>query len=255
MKVINSTENRIYKMCIKLGSKKYRDRLGLYIIEGEKLVKEAESAGMTEMVIIKEDHPRKEEFGGSTRVFMKGSLFDKAAQTKTTQGVFAVAAKKEYDPKEFFEITAGKNLIVLDRLQDPGNIGTIIRTAEAAGYGGAIIMKGSGDIYSSKAVRAAAGSILRFPVMLAEEAGSTAELLLKNGRRIISTKADAKKDFRETDLTENTALVIGNEGKGVSDEFISLSGETIKIPMKGEVDSLNAAVAAGILMYRSVQKG
>ncbi|HPR24389.1 MAG TPA: RNA methyltransferase, partial [Bacillota bacterium] len=126
------------------------------------------------------------------------------------------------------------------------------RTAEAAGYGGAIIMKGSGDIYSPKAVRAAAGSILRFPVMLTEEANDTAEVLLKNGKRIISTKADAENDFRETDLTGNTALVIGNEGKGVSDEFISLSDETLRIPMKGEVDSLNAAVAAGILMYSSI---
>ncbi len=251
MKIINSAENK-NKRCASSGKQKVQTDL-VFISSREKLVKEAESAGMTEMVIIKEDHPRKEEFGGSTKVFMKGSLFDKAAQTKTTQGVFAVAAKKEYDPKEFFEITAGKNLIVLDRLQDPGNIGTIIRTAEAAGYGGAIIMKGSGDIYSSKAVRAAAGSILRFPVMLAKSA--VRRNALKNGRRLICTKADAKKDFRETDLTENTALVIGNEGRGVSDEFISLSGETIKIPMKGEVDSLNAAVAAGILMYRSVQKG
>lgn len=142
----------------------------------------------------------------------------------------------------------------MDRLQDPGNIGTIIRTAEAAGYKGIIIVKGTGDVYSPKVVRAAAGSVLRMPMIKAEEPEDVSAFCKEHGKRLIGTSVRNAKPFYQVDLTNNVALVIGNEGNGMSSELEDLSCENIMIPMEGDNESLNAAVAAGIIMYQSIRK-
>lgn len=142
----------------------------------------------------------------------------------------------------------------MDRLQDPGNIGTIIRTAEAAGYKGIIIVKGTGDVYSPKVVRAAAGSVLRMPMIKAEGPEDVSEFCKEYGKRLIGTSVRNAKPFYQLDLTNNVALVIGNEGNGMSSELEDLSCENIMIPMEGDNESLNAAVAAGIIMYQSIRK-
>ena len=145
---------------------------------------------------------------------MESSLSLTLNTTEFSQGVVAVVAKEV----ENWETVVGKDspVVVLDQLQDPGNIGTIIRTAEAAGYGSIMAIKGTGDVFSPKVVRAAAGSILRMPVIHAEDTEIAVNMLRKAGKIITVTFLDADMYFYQADLTKKTALVIGNEGHGVS---------------------------------------
>ncbi len=258
MKTIYSTDNKIYKLCKELTVKKYRDRLAKYIIEGENLVEEAVKSGVSpEYIIIREDYEGNAlRFASAAKenVYFSRQLFAEAAQTETSQGIMAVVGKTELAADEFYARLGSKNILVLDRLQDPGNIGTMLRTAEAAGYGGVIAIKGTGDIYSPKAVRAAAGSVFRMPVLQGEETSESARRIKETGRRIAATAMDGAVIYYEANLKENIALVIGNEGNGISDEFLALSDVRVSIPMNGYVESLNAAVAAAILMYENMRK-
>ena len=142
---------------------------------------------------------------------------------------------------------------MLDRLQDPGNIGTILRTADAAGYGLAVIMKGTVDIFSPKVVRAATGSLFRMPVVFMDSISELVDFSRAAGRKLVATCLNAQSYYFDEDLSENIALIIGNEGNGISKELMESSDIRIKIPMHGNIESLNASVAAGILMYESVR--
>lgn len=252
MKTIISKDNPLYKKCLQLNQKKYRDRYSEFIVEGGKLVDEARMKGRAKLVIIDEDQKCRYTPDDRDTVFMKGSLFSKIAQTENSMGIAAVVEK---NCSEGFPADSDGNVVVLDRLQDPGNIGTIIRTAEAAGYAGVMTLKGTGDVYSPKTVRAAAGSLLRMPIMQVDTPEEAVAYLHKAGKTIVTTSLEADMYYYMTDLTENVALVIGNEGNGVSEHMQQSSDINIKIPMEGETESLNAAVAAGILMYQSMEKG
>lgn len=257
MTLISSQDNRIYRLCIQLAQKKYRDRLGLYIAEGRRIVEEAVAAGKADTVILREDVPppafgRDREF-----LFMKGNLFDRIAQTETSQGMIAIVKIPEETPDCFLRENSGipTNLLVLDRLQDPGNIGTLIRTADAAGYGGVIAVKGTGDIYSPKVVRAAAGSLLRIPIYRAACAEEAIAILHKAGKTLVAATPEGGMDYRHAPWAGGTGLLIGNEGSGLSPTFEAAADIRVAIPMKNGVESLNAAVAAGILIYESIKKG
>lgn len=257
MKVITSSENKIYKMCRELLLKKNRTKSGMYLVEGENLVEEAARLKRARIIVTREEYQKQREFSGIETVFMTGKLFHGLTQTETDQGILAAVWKKEPSREEFLlETRKGSgNVLVLDAVQDPGNIGTMIRTAVGAGYRGILATKGTGDIYSPKVVRSAAGALFRIPILT----GMTPEdaiLLLKEGeKRILGTEPANAVDYREVDLTNNCALIIGNEGNGMSQIFRDNVTENITIPMMGDLESLNAAVAAAILMYRSIEKG
>lgn len=272
MKTITSQDNKIFKLCIQLAQKKYRDRLGFYIAEGEKIVREALEAGSVKTVIIREgldidlgttanqasqsspNEPRAPE--DTAFVFLSGNLFSKVALTETSQGVLAIVSKPQLDKRSFLKAISGTkdHVVVLDRLQDPGNIGTIIRTADAASYAGIIVMKGSGDIYSPKVIRAAAGSLLRLPVYLASSEEEALSILKEAGKVLVGTTPESGVAYNQTDWTKGSALLIGNEGSGLSETFKAATNINVNIPMNKEVDSLNAAVAAGILIYESIKE-
>ncbi|MBR6444802.1 MAG: RNA methyltransferase [Firmicutes bacterium] len=254
-RTVSSKDNQIFKLCEKLAQKKYRDRLSCYLIEGENLVSEAVDSGQDiQQIVISDDAgidpelmKKVEAYGGT--VFMKGSLFEKAAQTENSQGILAVVSKAP-EPENFAPDRS--NILILDKLQDPGNLGTIIRTADAAGYGGIIAVKGTGDIYSPKVVRATAGSLFRVPVVYADTEKDALELAKARGKKVFCTSFDTDRMYYDADMSKDAAIVIGNEGNGVSETFIKEADELIKIPMRGDIDSLNAAVAAAVIMYHSV---
>jgi TrmH family RNA methyltransferase len=256
MITITSQDNKIYRQCIQLAQKKYRDRLGLYIAEGEKLVREALQAGLARTVVMREGFEGALDREGTAFVFMTGNLFSKIAQTETSQGILAIVEEPVWTRESFMKAVSGKDskVLVLDRLQDPGNIGTIIRTADAAGYAGLIAMKGTGDIFSPKVIRAAAGSLLRLPVYKAQDEGEALEILSETGKRLIGTTPEAGISYSQADWSGGTALIIGNEGNGMSDFFKAATQTNVRIPMNDKVDSLNAAVAAGILIYESIKE-
>ncbi len=139
-------------------------------------------------------------------------------------------------------------------MQDPGNVGTVIRTADAAGYSGILIIKGTVDVFSPKVVRACTGSLFRMPILFVDSPNEAIQMLKDNGKKVVSTGFDTDKYYYEIDLTQNIGLVIGNEGNGICDEFKNNSDEIIKIPMFGNIESLNASVAAALLMYETMRK-
>ena len=254
MREIRSKDNKIWKRCEQLTMRKYRDRSGLYLIEGENLLDEAiRNHVRIETVLVREDCQKALPPEAADKAFLLDArLFDKLAQTVTSQGILAVVAKAEVRKEDFIGLP-GSNFIVLDRLQDPGNIGTILRTADAAGYRLAILMKGTADVYAPKVVRAATGSLFRMPVVSMASTEGLVEFTRAAGKKLTATCLDAQRCYYDEDLTHDIALVIGNEGSGVAPALIESSELRIKIPMQGNIESLNAAVAAGVLMYEAMR--
>ena len=254
MREIRSKDNKIWKRCEQLTMRKYRDRSGLYLIEGENLLDEAiRNHVRIETVLVREDCQKALPPEAADKAFLLDArLFDKLAQTVTSQGILAVVAKAVVRKEDFIGLP-GSNFIVLDRLQDPGNIGTILRTADAAGYRLAILMKGTADVYAPKVVRAATGSLFRMPVVSMTSTEELVEFTRAAGKKLTATCLDAQRCYYDEDLTHDIALVIGNEGSGVAPALIESSELRIKIPMQGNIESLNAAVAAGVLMYEAMR--
>jgi len=252
MKEINSSANKQYKLCTQLTSKKYRDKYGLYLIEGDNLIAEAVACNVEiTAVFLSHQYGHAKTLAIPEPYILSEKLFNNIAQTETSQGIIAIVKKREDTQSAFFSHCKAGNILVLDRLQDLGNIGTMIRTADAAGYKGVIAIKGTGDIFSPKAVRAAAGSLFRMPILLFDTAAEALAALKAQGKKVIGTCFEAKADYFDVDLKSDVALLIGNEGGGLSKELMAGADVNVKIPMEPTVDSLNAAVAAGILMYES----
>ena len=254
MREIRSKDNRIVKRCEQLSMRKYRDQFGLYLIEGENLLAEAvKNHARIETVLLRQGCQKSLPPQVTDRTFLlDAGIFDKLAQTVTSQGILAIVAKEAARKEDFINLP-GSNFIVLDRLQDPGNIGTILRTADAAGYKLAILMKGTADVYAPKVVRAATGSLFRMPVVSMASAKELAEFTGAAGKKLTATCLDARRWYYDEDLTHDIALIIGNEGNGISRDLIESSDIQIKIPMQGNIESLNAAVAAGVLMYEAMR--
>lgn len=255
MRKIASADNRIFKVFSRLQMRKYRDREGQYIIEGENLYREALLNGaQVKLTAVREDKLDyyKALFGVAIddAYVLDEKLFSKLALTETSQGIAGIVEK----PAEDDDFHVDGNILVLDRLQDPGNIGTIIRTCDAAGYGAVLAVKGTADIYSPKVVRSAAGSLFRVKIIDGIDTENAIELLRSMGKKITGTCFDTENYYYDIDMTDNIALVIGNEGNGMSEEFLNACDMKIKIPMKGSIESLNASVAAGILIYETIRQ-
>ncbi|MFZ7120378.1 MAG: TrmH family RNA methyltransferase [Eubacteriaceae bacterium] len=253
MKYLTSYENDSIKHILKLKNKKYRDLYGEYLIEGFKLVDEAIKAKEDIISIyissaVYDEKKNNYYLDSSLRnniIIVEENLFNKLVSTINTQGIIACIKKK--NELRFNDINS--NVLLLDRLQDPGNLGTIIRTADASGFMKIIASKGTVDIYNDKTVRSAMGSIFHLDII--KEADLTTEIqeLKKKGFIILGSQICAKKIYTDLDSKNKYALIIGNESKGVSMELLQLCDERIKIPIFGKAESLNASVAAGIMMY------
>lgn len=258
MKEISSKDNRIIRQAASLSEKKYRDAFGMYLIEGPNFVRDAVLyGGRLRFIFIRAaamsgeimDIVSMASAEGPAVYSLTDEAFSKLSTTEHSQGIIAAAEKAECSEEEFFSDPAG-DLLVLDRVQDPGNLGTMIRSAEAMGFSGVLIVKGSADLYGPKAVRAAAGSIFRLPAFFAGSPSEAADLLKKHGKKIYAAEMEAEKECFDADLACGAAIVIGNEGSGISAELLE-AAEPIKIPMSGKIESLNAALAAGMMMYES----
>ena len=269
IKYITSGENPLIKEVLRLKQRKHREREGNYLIEGTHLLFEALSTGAAVSTVLFRDSSRSqatmemEELQGLLRlanvsmVAMADDAFDRLAETETPQGVMGIVARRETTEETFFSGTDRPgtfNYLVLDRLQDPGNVGTVIRTADALGVTGIIVIKGTADVYNPKVVRAASGSLFRVPLLFLESGTVAIELLTDKGIRLAVAVPDGDKPLFRESLSEGVALVIGNEGGGVSSEFWEAATLRVNIPMHPGVESLNAAVAAGILLYEAARQ-
>ncbi len=268
VKNIQSADNVLFKETLGLQQKKQREKLSQYLIEGPNLLREALDnqadlrrvfmrADLEEQSFELKDLFSKFQKRGIDVCLLSDKLFEKLGETMTPQGVLGVVKKPQYSETDFFcpkNDSVSGNLLVLDRLQDPGNLGTILRTADAAKFQGAILCKGTGDIFSPKVVRSAAGALFRLPVFFTDTPEESIYYLRKYKKRILAAVMQADSIYYRANFREEAALVIGNEGNGICEEFIRAADETVCIPMNDRAESLNAAVAAGILMYETVRQ-
>lgn len=263
MNFISSRENPNIKLCQKLlSSKKYRKEYGMFVLEGARLCLDAAGEGVPfEFVLVSsgafEKNPDEfkilEKSSGGRIFEISPDLAQKLSDTGSTQGIFAVC--KTLDKKDITStICNNGKFIVLDNLQDPGNVGTIIRTADAVGIS-AVLLCGSCEIYNPKTIRSTMGSLFRVPFIENCDLREVLDEFKKKG--IISYAAVVDFDavsLTECDFSGGCAVVIGNEGRGLPDEDAGMCDKKLTIKMKGSIDSLNAAMAAGIIMWEMTRK-
>ena len=245
---ITSTQNPLIRRMKALKDAKSRNETGLFLVEGEVMIKEALKCGLTPSEALFEDEtPLSAEMRSLCKVYLTSrSALEAVCDTKTPQGSVCAFTM----PKTSAVNKNALRIIALDGVQDPGNVGTIWRTADAAGFDFILFGTGCADPYSPKVQRAAMGSGFRVPIAQ----GSLTEILpeyLKGGASLISSALDGDNLYERQPIPKDKPmiLVIGNEAKGVSKEVQALSNVRLKIPMRGGAESLNAAIAAGILMY------
>ena len=277
MEIISSKDNKKIKYIRSLLEKgSIRKKSKTFVVEGIKLTDEALECGkVVEIVCAKSlyDEIISGDLSGNrllvendkniTNYVKKGSsllvvsdtVFKSMSETKTPQGILAVVEMPDYGllDKGFLEQAYTKNgkikLLVLEDTADPGNLGTIMRTAEAAGVTGVIMGKGTVDIFNPKVVRSTMGSIFRLPFAYVEDLKETIRELKKQGISFYATHLKGEKSYKDIKYSDRSAILIGNEARGLSDEVADLADTYVLIPMQGKVESLNAAVAAALIMY------
>ena len=256
---IESADNSRLKLVRKLQTRKGRNEEKKFVAEGINLVREAVDRQLEiDFILAAEGQEIPEEIisDAGRRSYQIAELpvrlFEKLTDAEHGVGILAVLPMPDLavNPDE---CRAGCNVLVLDRLQDPGNMGTVIRTAVAAGYSMILATRGTVDVYSAKVLRATAGMIFDVPVKYVGSTDELMSLLRQIGCRVVVTVPTGGKAYYDEDLSSGVALVIGNEGNGISDELIGLADVKVTIPMKGNIESLNAAVSAAILMYEAVR--
>ena len=243
MTIITSKANSVVKNAKKLHQKKYRK--SSYLIEGWHLFEEAvQSGAKIEKIFALSEYGEKLTDYPQT-VFVAEEILLDLADSQTPQGIVAIVQKEEEQLPDF---ASGKYLFLED-VQDPGNVGTMIRTADAAGFSGVIVSSKSADIYSLKTLRSMQGSHFHVPIYRMSVEGFVEEAK-KSGLPILATTlSQNSKDYRELAQLADFALVMGNEGQGISQFMTNQADQLVHITMKGQAESLNVAVAAGILMF------
>ena len=180
------------------------------------------------------------------------SVLKAVSDTQTPQGILALVRMPEYGLRDL--MSPAPSLLVLESIQDPGNLGTMLRTGEGAGISGVIMNKSTVDIFSPKVVRATMGSLYRVPFYIAEDFAQTIGELKRQGVSVYAAHLKGEKSYDKPDYTKGTAFLVGNEGNGLTEEAAKLADMYIRIPMEGQVESLNAAIAATLLMYEAYRQ-
>jgi TrmH family RNA methyltransferase len=243
LKYIESVKNPKVKAWKKLLTKKERDQSGTYLIEGFHLVEEALKEQIVLEVIINQDMERQTHMNleGIEVVYVKDDVMKVICDTETPQGIAAVCEQKTVSIDDI----KLEKILLLDRVQDPGNLGTMIRTADAAGIDAVILGEGCADPYNPKVVRATQGSLFHLPLMKV----NLAEFIEKLDMPVYGTALEGGLPFEQVEKAESFALLMGNEGQGVSKDLLEITTKNLYIPIYGKSESLNVAIAAGILLY------
>ena len=259
MQIITSKDNEIIKNVKKLKDKKYRDDKKQFIIEGIKLIEEAiEENIKIKMIIVCEECMREQcieqkllyQIAKYNCIYVTEKVFLGLTDVKTHQGMLAVIEMQNTEDK----INYNEDIIfVLDGIQDPGNLGTIIRTIDSVGLTQIIVSKDTVDAYNPKVVRSTMGAIFRVKVIETQDIIRTIKNITKREYKIIATTLDTENSIYDIDFNKKI-IVIGNEAKGVTKGILSIAHQKAKIPMLGKTESLNAAVATGVIAYEYVRR-
>ena len=259
---ITSGDNSRIRLVRKLATRKGRAAGGRFAVEGRKRVSEILERDLdVDFIMIPagaaDDAPdfiRKcIDSPDITVCEVPARVFAGLTDAENGIGMLAVVKLREYGPDLLDGLRPDDNILVLDRIQDPGNMGTLIRTAVAAGYKAIVAMSVTVDMYSPKVLRATAGMVFEIPVIYVPDNEALKGILGRSGRHIVVTDVNGGVPYYKEDLSRGIALIIGNEGSGVSDALMEIADVRVTLPMKGRIESLNAAVAAAILMYEAVR--
>ena len=254
--VITSKDNEIVKHIRKLREKKYRDEQNEFVIEGIKMLEEAvREKAKIKLIVISEDQTQSPlqkdilyKVAKEKIIYVSEKIFNLLTDVNTPQGILAVIEKPTQT-----EIDYSKDLyLILDNIQDPGNMGTILRTADSIGLTQIIVPKGNADSYNPKVVRSTMGAIFRVKVIEVEDLLKTIKEMKKHKIQILASSLETETTIYEVTY-KRSAIIIGNEGNGVSREIQESADKKIKIPMPGKTESLNAAVATGIILYNAIR--
>lgn len=256
--IITSKDNETIKHIRKLKEKKYRDEFGEYIVEGVKLINEAIAEKLDVKTIVICDNCNKTEtinqnlmyeVAKYSCIYVDEKVFNTITEVQNPQGILAVVGKKNKQE----EINYNEDVIViLDDIQDPGNLGTILRTVDSADLKQIILSKNSADPYNPKVVRSTMGAIFRVNIIEAENLVDTLKEMKKHNFDVVVTSLDTDESIYNIQY-KNKVIVIGNEANGVSKEVQEIADKKVKIPMLGKTKSLNASVATGIMVYEYVR--
>ena len=251
-KLIESSQNRIIKQINSLKAKKERDKTGLFVLEGERLVSEIPPDWQIEYVVVCEDYNGSIENYDNVYI-VKKDIFNKISDTVNPQGILAVCRILHRDIDCAFEDKNGL-YVILDRIMDPGNMGTIIRTADAGGVSGIFLSKGCVDLYNPKVIRSTMGSIFHLPIYVDVDIEELLNKCRENNITTVATHLKGDKMPYEIDMKKSCAILIGNEANGLPDEVSNRADKLVKIPMPGKAESMNAAIAGSILIYEAVRQ-
>lgn len=260
MKQITSVHNDAYKALKGLLTKKQRTQQGIFLVEGVRLVRhvlergwplreivfDIREAGRPELRQLAEDAVSR----GIRLTELEGALFEALSDTVQSQGCLGVAEMPETQPRTI----EGSFFIALDQIRDPGNLGTILRTADAAGVDGVLLSKGCVEPFNEKVVRATMGSLFDVPLVQTGHLTEPLSEFRNRGFEIVVAVLEDSVNYVDYDWTRPTVLVIGNEADGISPEVQNEATQRVSIPIRGGAESLNAAVAAAVLVYEAMRQ-
>lgn len=259
MQVITSKDNEIIKNIKKLKEKKYRDQENKFIVEGIKMIKEAilENTDIDKIVICEEcinngtiDKELLYEIAKEDCVYVTEKVFNTLTDVTNPQGILATINKQNSEENISYNEDV---IVVLDGIQDPGNLGTILRTVDSVGLSQIILSEKTTDPYNPKVVRSTMGAIYRVNIVRSNNIIETLKNMKKHKYEITATSLSTNKSIYDIDYSKKV-IVIGNEANGVSNEVMNLADIKVKIPMLGKTESLNAAVATGVILYEYLRR-
>lgn len=253
--LITSTSNIQVKTVINLLKKSgERKKSGLFVIEGLRIFMEAQAA-LVHRIYASESFiaAHGKLLDGFEYETVSDNVFRQMSDTRTPQGILAIMKMPAYNIPD---ITSAKNpmIIVLENIQDPGNLGTIMRSAEGAGAAGVIMSRDTVDIYNPKTIRSTMGSLFRVPFIILDDIYKTVCGLKDEGVKIYAARLDGSNEYYRENYCGPCAVMIGNEGNGLTDKLSSCADKYIRIPMEGSLESLNAAVSASVIMYEAARQ-
>ena len=254
--MITSTSNQQMKNLMLLMKKaKARNEQELFVVEGRKMFQEVPEEWLKQVYVSESFFAENDKMlAGYTYEIVSDSVFKAVSDTQTPQGILCLVRKPQYRLEELLK-GADTHLLILESIQDPGNLGTMLRTGEGAGISGVVMNHTTVDLFNPKTIRSTMGSIYRMPFFVTRDLAETICELKNAGVKTYAAHLKGKMQYDEPDYTGATAFMIGNEGNGLSDEIADLADTYIKIPMCGQVESLNAAISASLLMYETTGSG
>lgn len=250
--MITSTSNRQMKNLSQLIKKsKVRKEQGLFVVEGRKMFQEVPKAWLKQVYASESFAKENGELLADGKFeLVSDAVFKAVSDTQTPQGILCLVEQPSY---ELSDLMQGEktHLLILEGIQDPGNLGTMLRTGEGAGITGVIMNRTTVDLFNPKTIRSTMGSIYRMPYVVTDDLAGTVRGLKADGVKVYAAHLKGKMQYDEPDYTGASAFLIGNEGNGLTDEIADLADTYIRIPMCGQVESLNAAISATLLMYEA----